>query len=340
MRRGFQPATLLIGLAALILSSSSSCVYYIGGCGTMARYERELPLSAPLGAGSSFSAQTRDGSITIEGSQAGECQVLATITAYARTSEQAQELAEQIDVRLEPSGGGLKVVVEKPLSLRNMSYNVSLAVKVPTETSLTLVTSDGSVRIANITGNVDTTTSDGGIDVQDIKGDARLRTSDGGITCTRLEAQTLDLHTSDGRIRLSDVTAASCTARTSDGGITLENVRGDNIDLRTSDGAIRCRNITAAKLDCHTSDGPIHIEYAPDAPKALNVSATTSDGSIHLATPAGLSAVVEASTTDGSIQTHLPITVQGKIGKSLTGTVGDGEGRVYLKTQDGSITIR
>jgi DUF4097 and DUF4098 domain-containing protein YvlB len=306
----------------------------------MARYERELPLSALLETGSSFSAETRDGSITVEGGHTAECEVLATITGYARTPERAQELAEQIDVRLEPSGGGLKVVIEKPLSIRNVSYDVSLAAQVPTETSLTLVTSDGSVRIANITGNIDARTSDGGIDVQDIKGDTRLKTSDGSIACARLEAQTLDLHTSDGRITLSDVTAASCTARTSDGGITLENARGDNIGLRTSDGAIRCRNITAARLDCHTSDGSIQIEYAPDAPKALNVSATTSDSNIHLAAPAGLSAVVEATTGDGSIQTFLPITVQGKIGKSLTGTVGDGEGRVYLKTQDGSITIR
>ncbi len=340
MRRGLRPATLLTGVAALALSLNSSCVVYVGGVGMMARYERELPLSAPLEAGSSFAAETRDGSITVEGSQTAECQVLATITGYARTSERAQELAEQIDVRLEPSGGGLKVVIEKPLSIRNASYDVSLAAKVPAETSLTLVTSDGSVRIANITGNVDARTSDGGIDVQDIKGDARLKTSDGSIACARLEAQTLDLHTSDGRITLSDVTTASCTARTSDGSITLENARGDNIGLRTSDGAIRCRNITAARLDCHTTDGSIQIEYAPDAPKALNVNATTSDGNIHLAAPAGLSAVVEATTGDGSIQTFLPITVQGKIGKSLTGTVGDGEGRVYLKTQDGSITIR
>ena len=53
-----------------------------------------------------------------------------------------------------------------------------------------------------------------------------------------------------------------------------------------------------------------------------------------------LSAVVEASTNDGSLHLHLPITAEGKVGKSLRGTTGNGEGRVTLKTHDGSITIK
>ena len=38
--------------------------------------------------------------------------------------------------------------------------------------------------------------------------------------------------------------------------------------------------------------------------------------------------------------TELPITIQGKVGKSLNGVIGGGEGRIYLRTNDGSITIR
>ena len=96
----------------------------------------------------------------------------------------------------------------------------------------------------------------------------------------------------------------------------------------------------AARADCHSSDGAIHIEYAPDAPKAIEINATASDGSITLVTPPGLSAAIDAGTSDGSIHTDLPVTIRGKVGKSLHGTIGGGEGRVYLRTQDGSITIR
>jgi hypothetical protein len=334
-RRKVVPACLLAVIPFLV----TSCIYF-EGCGPRARYEKQVPLSAPLEPGSSFSAQTRDGSITVEGTETNECTVLATVVTHARTPERAEELAGQIHVKLEPSGEGLKIVIEKPRGIRNAGYSVSLEATVPTQTSLALVTSDGAVHITNMAGSIDARTSDGGIQVQDITGDAKLKTSDGAITCARLNAPMLDCYTSDGRIKLSDVMAGSCTARTSDGSITLEAVRADSMNLRTSDGAIQCRDVAAAETDCRTSDGSILIEYATDAPNALNLSAVTSDGKITLAAPPGLSAVIEATSNDGSIHTNLPITIQGKVGKSLTGTIGDGDGKVYLKTHDGSITIR
>ena len=95
---------------------------------------------------------------------------------------------------------------------------------------------------------------------------------------------------------------------------------------------------------------PVPIATAPTAPFASstlptprrpsNINATASDGSITLVTPPGLSAEIDAGTGDGSIHTDLPVTIRGKVGKSLHGTIGGGEGRVYLRTQDGSITIR
>ncbi len=334
-RQKILPACLLAVVPFLV----TSCIYIEGG-GPMARCEKQVPLSAPLEPGLSFSAQTRDGSITVEGADTSECSVLATVVTHARTPGRAEELARQIEVALEPSGAGLKVVIEKPPVIRNAGYSVSLQATVPTQTSLALVTSDGTVHITNIAAGIDARTSDGGIQVQDITGDAKLKTSDGSITCARLNAPMLDCYTSDGGIKLLDVTAGSCTARTSDGSITLEGARADSMNLRTSDGAIRCRNVAAAEMDCHTSDGSILIEYAADAPNALKLSAITSDGNITLVAPPGLSALIEAATNDGLIHTNLPITIQGKVGKSLTGTIGDGAGRVYLRTHDGSITIR
>jgi len=329
-------------LLGLILLAASSCICVVG-CGdwnAMAKYERQVDLSAPLEPGSSFSAETRDGSITLEGTQTAECSLVATIRTRAATVEEAAELAEQIQVRLEPTGAVLKVVIDKPATIRNAHYGVSLTGTVPTQTNLLLVTSDGSVHIANIEGTVDARTSDGSIEIKGIKGDTKLKTSDGRITCTRVEAGTLDVHTSDGGIKLEDMNAKTCTARTSDGTITLTTVRADSLDLHTSDGSIRCHGIAAAEMKCRTSDGSVQIECAADAPNVIDATISTSDGSITFTAPPGLSAVVDASTNDGSVNTALPITVEGKVGKSLRGTIGNGEGRLILKTHDGSIHIR
>jgi hypothetical protein len=42
----------------------------------------------------------------------------------------------------------------------------------------------------------------------------------------------------------------------------------------------------------------------------------------------------------GSAHTNPPITVRGKIGESMDGAIGGGEGRAYLGTGDRSVTIR
>lgn len=330
-------------LLGLMVFLTGSCIYVSGCDGSwhrLARYDKQIELSAPLTLGSSLSARTRDGSIRIEGAPTDECRLTATIVAHAVTQEQAEEIAERIDVRLEPCPGGLAVVIEKPETQQNARYDVSLAGTVPTRTNLTLVTSDGSVHLANIEGTVDAETSDGSIWAEGIRGDAKFRTSDGSIDCSGIEAGTLDLHTSDGRIRLSDATTRSCTAQTSDGRIEVATIRSETLDLRTSDGGIRCTDIGVARLNGRTSDGSVHIECAADAPKAMDATVTTSDGSITFATPPGLSAVIDASVSDGAIRTALQIAVEGKVGKSLLGTVGNGEGRITLKTHDGSITIR
>jgi len=300
----------LAGLLALVLLATNSCVYIETGDGTSwhfggntVKHEREVPLTAPLKAGSSFAAETRDGSITVRGVETDECKVVAKIAAHARTRERAQELAEQIEVRLEPAGNGLKAVIEGPHSLMNASYSVSLEVQVPVQTSLTLSTADGSVHLTGITGAIDVRTSDGSIEAETVQGNVKLQTSDGGITLT--------------------------------------NVRGDSLNARTGDGNIEGRGLAVERADYQTSDGSIQIEYAPDGPKAPHVTATTSDGGITFTAPRELSATIDASTGDGSIHiVSLALTLGRSTGKSLTGTVGKGEGKVYLRTNDGSITIR
>jgi hypothetical protein len=319
----------LAGLLVLTLWAANSCVYVHTSDGTTwhfggsdkAKYEREVPLAAPLAAGSTFSADTPDGSITVRGVETAECKVVAKIVAHARTEERAQELAEQIEVRLEPAGNGLKTVVEGPHSLTNAWYSVSLEVQVPAQTRLTLSTRDGSVHVTGIVADVDAKTSDGGIEAQDLKGNVKLDTADGGITGTRIEGAMLDVHAGDG-------------------GITLTSIRADSVNARTGDGGINCRGIAAQRIECHTNDGSIHLEYAPDGPKAPDVTASTGDGGITFVAPPGLSATLDASTGDGAIHTSLPLTLKQAAGKSLTGTLGAGEGKVRLKTNDGSITIR
>jgi len=256
----------------------------VGGCYIpIAKYERTVELSAPLAEGSLFATETHNGSITVNGAGVAECSLTATIIARAITEEEAQKLAEQTKISLEPSPGKLTAKIEKPLLVSNQSIAVNLDVTVPNRTNLEFSTHNGAIKVANVTGQVDGTTHNGSVTTEQVSGTANLQTHNGSIRC--------------------------------------DNISGD------------------AQLKTH--NGSVKVRYSQASPPACDISIVSYNGQIELAGPPNFSAVVEASTHNGSIKTELPITVVGNVSKrSISGTVGAGQGKVCLETHNGSITIR
>jgi len=173
-----------------------------GGCViATAKYERTVQLSAPLQEGSLFVAQTHNGSITVNGADVVECNLTATITARAVTGEDAQRLAEQTKVSLEPSGKKLTVKIEKPRLRSNQSIGVSLDATVPSRGDLGLTTHNGAVRIADITGEVSGTTHNGSVTATQVSGTAKLGTHNGSVNCKEISGDA-QLKTHNGSVKL------------------------------------------------------------------------------------------------------------------------------------------
>lgn len=229
-----------------------------------AKYERTVQLSAPIAPGQTLDVHTNVGSITVTGGDFTDCNVTAKIMAKALTEGQAQKLAEETDVKLEPVGDKLKIKVERPPKTDKEAICVSFDITVPRQTALNLGSNVGELKVDNIT---------------------------------------------------------------------------EHIEAVTNVGAITCREITG-RVALTTNVGEVKAVYAKDAPAACNADLSTSVGEIDFAGPDNLSVEFHVSANVGSIETRLPLTVTGKISKSLDGTVGAGEGKVILRTNVGSIKIR
>ena len=149
--------------------------------------------------------------------------------------------------------------------------------------------------------------------------DLNLDTDDGGITVENVQGR-IDIKTDDGKVTLSRV--------------------GGEIKVRCQDSLVKVVEVTG-DVDLQSDDGRMVVEYSKDAGGACNVSLVTDDGDVDFTAPTNFSADVEVRTDDGSINTTLPINVIGKIGKKgVRGTIGTGEGKLYIKTDDGSVRIR
>jgi len=127
----------------------------------------------------------------------------------------------------------------------------------------------------------------------------------------------------------------------SSGGIYVTEASADTADISTSYGRINCRQLTTADLAAKSGSGNIEIACSDLAPAQINANVVTSYGSIDFEIPPDFTGQVDLATSYGSIRTDLPITISGEISKKkLSGTIGQGNGKLYLKTSSGSIKIR
>lgn len=304
--------------------------FMLSGCGVSfsgfkAKALRDEGVSAPLASGEVLTADTSFGGIKIRGADVQTCEVQAHIQVQAGTQEKADALLEEVFVVLESKGNGLALRVDKPNLGHNESVGVSYDIVVPHRTTLDCTTSFGTVRVAQIEGNVKAKTSFGSIRCEGVTGNLNLKTSHGKIDMRDILSPDLDAETSFGSIVLA--------CRESD-------VSSGRFTLKTSHGSVTAKNMTVPELDAKTSFGSMSVAYAPGGPEDLDVTLSSSHGSLSMTPPEAFKGRVELSTSHGSIDLDRPVTVQGKVSKDrIAGSLGNGPGTIRMNTSFASVKL-
>jgi DUF4097 and DUF4098 domain-containing protein YvlB len=202
--------------------------------------------------------------------------------------------------------------------------------------------SSGAITAENIRGYADMDTSYGSITCSDISGgDLKLRTSSGKIKLSKTSCGDFNIHTSYGSIRAEELTGKVLKLHSGSGGIDVTQASADSADISTSYGRITCRQLTTADLTAKSGSGNINIACSDSTSPEINANVVTSYGSVDFEAPPDFAGSVDMATSYGSISTDLPITISGEISKKkLAGTIGQGNGKLNLKTSSGSIKIR
>jgi beta-lactamase regulating signal transducer with metallopeptidase domain len=131
---------------------------------------------------------------------------------------------------------------------------------------------------------------------------------------------------------------AGLQLRTEVGQISISNIAGA-IECRTNVGRVDCDDTTSS-VDIKTKVGDVKLSYADDAPAACNAQIETNVGKVFFKGPARMSAAITAEAKLGSIQTDLPLKVQVEMmSQKAEGTIGDGAGKVTIKSNVGAITL-
>lgn len=179
-----------------------------------------------------------------------------------------------------------------------------VTVETPFRLDLEARTSDGSLKVYGVQGNVELHTSDGAVDVEDVSGSLRLAASDG----------TIKIHNVTGTLE----------SRSSDGHATIDG------------------RFTA--LQAHTSDGNLDVTLSEGTQLTSSSRIESSDGQVTVKLPRTLAADLDVHTSDGQIHSTLPLTMEGydsshSSGHNLRGHLNAGGVPLTIHTSDGNVTI-
>ena len=125
---------------------------------------------------------------------------------------------------------------------------------------------------------------------------------------------------------------------THNGGIDIADVRGD-IRFDALNGGADLR-LVGCDVVGQTTNGGLHIELDGSRWSGEGLDVETTNGGVTLIVPDAYSARLETGTVNGGIDIDFPITVQGRIGRRLSTTLGEGGPTIRATTTNGGVEIR
>ncbi len=167
-------------------------------------------------------------------------------------------------------------------------------------------------------GTLKIDTGSGNVDVHDASGDIALESGSGDITASGLHGGRIKLDTGSGNITVTGAEGTGLKIDTGSGDVTVTEAKGDELRFETGSG---------------------NVEVALTA-TFQSLSVETGSGDVTLRVPATIGAEVELDTGSGEIDLGgLTIQVRRLQEDHITGTIGDGRGRLSIETGSGNVHL-
>lgn len=346
-------------LGILLLVAASGCDIDLGSWSHMgqSQFEKTVARQIPLAGNDTLDVLTQLGSIEVTGTDVADCNVVAKVVAHAPTEEEAQELAEQVEIVGESAGSTLKIRDRKPKLTNNRSISISYTIAIPRRMNVRCDSDYGSLHVSGIEGRLDGKSSNGSIKAEDIRGPVDLKTSYGSIACRDMTGPTMALRSSNGSITATAL-RGSVDAETSYGSITCEDFSDGDLRLKSSNGrigisnasfgiceasssygAVACSGLKGNAIELNSSNGGVEITDA----EARSLHLSSSYGSIRATQVAAGS--LKAESGNGSVRVACSPAAPADLDAQVKSSYGSVEftappqfsGEVYLSTDYGAI---
>ena len=227
-------------------------------------------------------------------------------------------------VRIQSSGSGLEA-------------HAVLRVMIPTGKQASIYIGVGEIQASNVDGDIVLDSGSGNITAEGMKGKLSVDTGSGNVVITGAAGTSLSIDTGSGDVQITGATSTDVLVDTGSGNVTGSDISASDLSVDTGSGNIRLIGVRASRLSMDTGSGDVEISLLSDAD---DISVDTGSGSVTIAVPSSFGSTVDLSTSSGDVETDIDIQVTRRGRQSLTGRIGDGQGRLTVETGSGDVTIR
>jgi DUF4097 and DUF4098 domain-containing protein YvlB len=214
--------------------------------------------------------------------------------------------------------------------------HASLAVNVPAGRSVAVYLAAGTVTATNVNGTLAFDLSSANLKVTGGKGEISADIGSGNVEISGTDGP-LNVDTGSGNVHLTNVKAASLEIDAGSGDVTANGVVAMHTAIDAGSGDIELLGSQSPESELESGSGDITVELA-GVPSSLDVE--TGSGDIVLRLPANTGAQVSIETSSGRIESDFTMQVTRTGREELSGTIGDGAGRISAESGSGDVRLQ
>ena len=218
-----------------------------------------------------------------------------------------------------------------------LEASADLTVSVPAGKAISLNLGVGKAFVSNVEGTIRVAVASADVAADRTRGTLRIATGSGNVDL-RTAAGDVSLETGSGDITVAGIQGTSARLATGSGNVTLTDGKVSTLHVETGSGDIDATGASGDEVSFETGSGNVDVALVSTF-RSLTIQ--TGSGDVTVRVPATIGADVDLDTGSGDIDLGgLTLAVRRIEHDHVTGTIGDGKGRLSVETGSGNVRLQ
>ncbi|MBN2245049.1 MAG: DUF4097 family beta strand repeat protein [Candidatus Aminicenantes bacterium] len=301
------------------------------------KYEEKFEKTVRLNKDGKVDLRNIAGDIEVKTWDKAEVRIDALKISREDSLEKAKENAGKVKIEVTEEGDALYIKTEYPKErIRSLNVSVDFWLTIPEGASININSVSGDVNAEKIGGALKAGSVSGEVTLMDIRGTLIASSISGNVTVEKAGSGA-DCKSTSGDVELKNI-VGDVDLNSVSGDILVQDIKG-SIDAETVSGDIELMNVAdAQEVKVKALSG--EIVYEGDIKSNGRYYLQSHSGDVTLLIPGSSAFDIMAKSFSGGIDSEFDITVSGKFGKEIKGSVNGGGAEVNIKTFSGTIDLK